>query len=71
MNILVIGATGLFGSRLCTLLSENEHHVLAMTRDPQTAFELTTLGITGVIDTELALCVLRTERARAAAKRAS
>jgi uncharacterized protein YbjT (DUF2867 family) len=49
MNILVIGATGLFGSRLCTLLAENEHHVLAMTRDPQTAFELTTLGITGVV----------------------
>ena len=49
MNILIIGATGLFGSRLCELLAHNGNNILAMTRDPEVARELTTCDITGVV----------------------
>jgi len=49
MTTLIIGATGLFGSRLCTLLSRRGVHVLAMTRDPECAARLTTGNITGVV----------------------
>ncbi|MCH2144087.1 MAG: NAD(P)H-binding protein [Phycisphaerales bacterium] len=49
MNILVIGATGLFGSRLCPILAGSGHHVLAMTRSPETAKDLTAFDITGVV----------------------
>jgi uncharacterized protein YbjT (DUF2867 family) len=49
MNILIIGATGLFGSRLCELLAHEGNTIFAMTRDPKVARELTTFGITGVV----------------------
>lgn len=46
---LIIGATGLFGSRVCNLLAQRGTHVLAMTRDPKTAKALTNGNITGVV----------------------
>jgi uncharacterized protein YbjT (DUF2867 family) len=49
MNILIIGATGLFGSRLCELLAHEGNTIFAMTRDPKVARELTSFDITGVI----------------------
>jgi uncharacterized protein YbjT (DUF2867 family) len=36
MNILVAGASGFVGSRLCPALVEAGHHVKAMTRHPDT-----------------------------------
>ena len=49
MTILVTGATGLFGSRICRILAAHGNDVLAMTRDPERASELTAGGITGVV----------------------
>ena len=49
MNILIIGATGLFGTRLCELLAHEGNNIFAMTRDPEVAKELTTFDITGVV----------------------
>jgi len=49
MNILIIGATGLFGSRLCELLAHEGNSIFAMTRDPQVAKQLTSYDITGVV----------------------
>ena len=49
MNTLIIGATGLFGSRLCELLAHDDHDIFAVTRDPEVARDLTTWGVTGVV----------------------
>ena len=49
MTILVTGATGQFGPSTCRFLAAHGHHVLAMTRDPERASELTSNLITGVV----------------------
>ena len=36
MNILITGGTGFIGSSLCARLLENKHHIVVMTRHPET-----------------------------------
>ena len=45
MNILVTGATGLVGSRLCAKLLHQGHEVRALARDPAQAARKVTLPI--------------------------
>ena len=49
MTILVTGATGQFGPSTCRFLAAHGPYVLAMTRDPERASELTSNLITGVV----------------------
>jgi len=49
MTTLVTGATGQFGAPTCRFLAARGHRVLAMTRDPERATELTSNLITGVV----------------------
>lgn len=44
MNILISGGTGFIGSNLCSFLLRNKHHIVVLTRRPETVKE----GIRGV-----------------------